>query len=227
MKRFHLIIINILLFHGVHSQIIENRINLSLGYITGSFLGKELSEDKNFQYPSLFSNLKKINGVSFKIAYNLNKQFNVGINIESCSGLKWDFEGRTEYSGAEINLKAFSPSIQFQSKFSKQKLLNLYYFFEISPRVGLSTTRLSNPLNDIQNSDGIILNSIESTDMFYGYRSNIGLKYLFSINLGTYSSFSYEYNWINSKLFNDKSFSRVILDFGVFIMLVKNKRYFY
>jgi len=210
------------------AQFLDNDINVYFGYVNGNFHNKEIIIEGDFISPSLYSNLEKLNGVSLKALYKGYKYFSFGISLEKLNGYNWEYADRSDYSGAEIILKSISPTIQFHNKFMKDGGLNsLKFVIEISPTFGSSILLLENPLCDIQSENNTVSQPMESTDLFFGLKGNAGFEYFISNSFGAYVTYSFENDWIKSKLYNDKKFSRTQLSFGIFVRFKKDKRYFY
>jgi len=210
------------------AQVIDNKVNIYAEYIIGIFHGKELIEEKNFIYPSLYNNLKDIDGISLKWLYKNHQHISLGINVILLQASNWEYTGHSEYHGSKIKMQSISPTIQFHSKFSETNIFNRgRVFIEIGPTVGLSKLTLSNPLFDIQNEKDAVSIPMKSNDIFYGLTGNVGLEWAITQLIGIYITYSLQFNWVTSKLYNDNQFTSSQLGIGIIMKFKKDKRYFY
>lgn len=214
--------------YNCKAQFIDKYINIYTGYVNGHFYGKEVINETGYISPSLYSNFEDLNGISIKALYNGHKYFSFGLSTEFLNGSNWYYDGRSNYSGAGIKIRSLSPVLQFHNKFLKDGVFNkLKIFIEISPSFGTSVLTLKNPLFDIQGENITVAQPMESSDAFYGIKGGAGLEFVFSKLFGVYITYSLQYDWVNSKLYNDKQFSSTQLDFGIFMRFIRDKRYFY
>jgi hypothetical protein len=210
------------------AQIIDNKINLYGGYEKGWFYGNESINEHSFIYPSLYSNLKSLNGISLKILYNNHSQiFSFGITFTHFKGTDWKSSDSPEYNGSKVILQSLSPAIQIHSKLTETGVFNrIRLFFEIAPSIGLSKLTLSNPLFDIQSGNSIISQPMNSIDLFYGFKGDSGIELAINQSVSVYLSYSYSHNWIKSKLYADNHFSSSWLSLGTILRLKKIKQLF-
>ncbi|NLD48864.1 MAG: hypothetical protein GX660_17015 [Clostridiaceae bacterium] len=210
------------------AQIIDNKINLYGGYERGRFYGNGSINENNFIYPSLYPNLKSLNGISLKILYNHPIQFfGFGVTFTHLKGIGWKSPDSPEYNGSKVILHSLSPTIQIHSKLTGKGVFNRFrLFFEIAPGIGLSKLTLSNPIFDIQSGNSIISQPMNSFDLFYGFKRDSGIELAINQNVNVYFSYSYSRNWIKSKLYADKHFSSSCLSLGAILRLRKIKQLF-
>ena len=227
MRKILICIIIVLNVLESNAQFIKNDLNLSFSFKTGSFQGKGLLNDNNFITPSMFSNMRSLQGLSLKGMYSLN-YFNVGMNFSALNAENWSYLDNSKYIGSQVDIYTINPTIQIHNKFVETGVLNrIRVFFEIAPTFGFSNLTLVNPIFEIQSKSGIVSSPMKSTDLFFGFNGSAGFEFSISRIVGVFFSYSFQHNWVRSDLFQDKNFSSTLLDLGLFIKLKKDKRYFY
>lgn len=210
-----------------HAQQIDNKVNIYCGYGFGSFYGKEMITEDNFISPSLFANYQNLSGISLKGLVSGNKILGFGLGLDYLTASQWELQGYIDYSKSGVNLYSISPVIQFHTKYTERELTNrIKAFFEIAPTIGLSKLTLSTPLFDIQ-SEEIFSQPLESNAMYYGVKGNAGLEIIITRAIGLSLSYSYQQSWVSSIYYPDKHFANSLLNFGIFLRLKKDQRYFY
>jgi hypothetical protein len=209
-------------------QLIDNKITICGEYVTGSFAGKEIINDRNFIYPSLFGNLKNINGNSFKILYKISPFLSLGGNIMILHASMGDFSGPREYWGSKINFQSFAPGVHSHTRFSNTGFFNRgNLFIDIAPVIGISKLVLQNPLFDIQSNGISVASPLTSRDFYYGALTNLGLEFAISHSFGIIMDYSLQYYRANSRLFADDHFLISQTSFGIFLRLKKDKHFLY
>jgi hypothetical protein len=222
----------ILLFCFSHlysnGQIIDNKINLSLGYIAGKFGGDEMFHNKGFISPSLYSNYDNLNGISFKGIFLKNQLFNFGASINYFSVSEWNTDSYTDYLNSGVKQYSFAPLVQIHNKLAECGFLNrVGFFLEIAPTLGLSKLSLSNPLIEIHNGNTVIEQPAGSNDLFWGIKGGIGIEASINQDIALFLGSFTGYYLVNSKMYADTHFTNYSLEAGIIVKLLKNKRYFY
>jgi hypothetical protein len=228
MKRLLFITAFILIIHLNYAQLIDNKINIYTGYGLGIFHGKELLEESGFISPSLYSNYHQINGFLLKGLVKSDHYYCIGINFDFLWASKWHYMEYIDYAASELKQYSISPLIQFHNKFQESGFSNRFKLLvEISPTIGLSSLTLTHPLFDIQDETGSISPLLESNNVFYGLKGSTGLEIAINKAIGMFFTYSMEFCWIKSFLYEDNHFINSQLVCGLFIRLKKDKRFYY
>jgi hypothetical protein len=227
MRRIILIAILLFLSHSGHAQLLDNKINMYIGYNTGAFLGKESVNKGSFIFPSLYSNFHDLMILSFKTIVKGNQYYSFGVGFNNLYASGWETDKSQIYNNSMIKQYSLSPIIQIHNKYEETGIFNrITGFFEIAPTIGLSNLTLEYPLFDIQDQNGNISQPMSSYDIFYGIKCDVGFNLAITRAFGIYFAYSIQHNWINSKLYNDNQFSSSQLGLGLVIRFEKDKRYY-
>jgi hypothetical protein len=217
-----------MLYFTTNAQLIDNRIDLSLGVGYISFFGDRKIKEDNFISPSLYPNYSDLRELSFKVLVKQNKLYSLGLSLNSLDASGWKNSGSSLYDNSKIKQVGLSPVMQIHTKFTEIGVFNrIKIFLEIAPTIGLSELALSNQLFDIQDQNGSVPQPMDSRDLFYGIKSNVGFELSLTRAFGLYFSYSIQQNWVKSKLYNDSKFSYSNLGLGLVVRLEKNKRFYY
>lgn len=228
MKKTVLITITLLVSFFSQAQLIDNKMNIYFGYSTGVFHGKETIKDGSFIFPSLYANYTDLKGLSFKCLVNSNPIYSLGLGFNYSAASGWASSISEIYTNSQIHQYSLSPVIQFHTKFTETGIYNrIKGIFEIAPSFGFSDLTLATPLFDIQSQSGIVSQPMNSRDIFYGIGSKAGAELSVTHRLGIYVAYSFQHNWITSKLYNDKGFSSSQLCLGLIMRLERFKRFNY
>lgn len=228
MKKLFLIFI--LCYSGcvARAQIIDNKIDLTLGAGIGKFVGTSIINDNGFIAPSLYANYKNLYPASLKGIFIKKRFFDLGssLNIASASG--WETESYTDYADSRILMFGLNPLIRIHNPAKDYGLLNrVKFFIETGPEIGFSKLSLANPLFDIHDNDALVSQPEGSNDLFYGLKSSAGIEVSLNQSLGAFIRYSYGYFLVSSKLYSDARFSDQNIEAGIVLKLKKNKRFFY
>jgi hypothetical protein len=230
-NRFFFLIIPVIYFQhplNCEAQLIDNRVSLYAECVTGLFHGKAVPIENNFIYPSLYSNLKNINGLSIKLVNKYSQYLSFGLGTSFIYAFNWDYKDKTEYKNSEIKLQAIFPSVQFHSRFSELGFFNHgKIYIDISPIVGFSGLKLKDPPFDIQSSYDTILLPENSVNFFYGIKEDVGFVWAFSQSVGVVILYSFQYCFVSSILYNDNHFAISQFNLGLVLKLKKDKRFIY
>jgi hypothetical protein len=206
------------------SQRIDNKVNIYIGYQTGSFQGPNTVTEGSFMSPSLFANFNKVNGMSVEVSNRVNKFFSITLGASNLNASDWRNGMNNDYTGATISLFSLSPGVQFHSAFKPLGLLNkVKPFLEIAPTVGFSSLKLAHSMFDIQGQNGSVAQPLTSINAFGGIKAQAGAALILSNYFGVHMSYSYQYNRISSKLFNDKFFAVSQVNLGFYLRLKNDK----
>jgi hypothetical protein len=211
-----------------NSQIIDNKIDLCIGYGIGKFGGDVMVMDNGFIAPSLYSNYDNLYWISFKGIFLKKQHFSFGAVMNYSSASEWNTDLYTDYINSGIFQYSLSPLVQIHSKPVETGLFNrVSLFLEIAPTLGLSKLSLANPLFDIKDENSLVVQPMERSDFFYGMKGATGIKVSLNQDIGAFIEFSYGYYLVSSKLYSDNHYSDYGAEAGIIFRLKKNKRYFY
>jgi hypothetical protein len=228
MNKLFLFLIFSLTCLSLKAQIIDNKVDLSLGYGIGAFGGPVLVNVKGFISPSLYSNYDNIYGISAKAILRKTRYINFGASMNYLSASAWNAGLYTDYLNSRISQYSISPVIQIHNKIHESGFLNRFrIFLEIAPTVGFSDLSLTNPLFDIQSNNNEVAQPMGSNDLFYGINGTGGLEITINQIAGLFIDTSAGHFWVSSKLYNDNQFTNYKLELGIILRLKKNKRFFY
>jgi hypothetical protein len=227
-KRTLFAIVLALITIKVFPQLIDNKINIYIGYNSGLYFGNESVKASGFHYPSLFSNYNNLNELSFKMLEKRKNIYSIGLGLKALASSGWEDEESTLYNDSKILQFSMSPIIQIHTKYAESHIFNrLKIFFEIAPVIGLSEITLGHPLFDIQGLNGSVPWLSNSREIFYGINGDAGIELSITGSLGVYLSCSGQLSRINPKLYNDRIFSYSCIGSGLILRFQKNKRFYY
>lgn len=221
----------ILTFSGIpyfaKGQNISNKLNFHTGFALGKFHGNPSFNEGNFTFPALFPNLRTLNGYSLKALYRTHDYFSLGLGLENMRSSGWSLSGEEIYIGSKVNLVSTTALLQVHTKFAETGTYNkMKIYLEVAPTIGSANLALANPMFTARNEDSI--QPPESiTNQFYGIGGRLGLEYSISQTVGVYGNFSNAFHWISSSFYVDKNFTVSQLGIGMYVKLLKDKRYFY
>lgn len=210
------------------AQVIDNKLNICAEILSGTFHGNELVFENDFSYPSLYNNIKELNGFSLKTLFKNYKHLSFGMGLAYIKASDWEYNDNLDYQGSKIVLKSYSPLIQIHNKYSESGIFNRgKVYFEIGPTIGSSNLTLTNSFFSIQGADGSISPPLNSNNLFYGVKTGAGFEWAFSQYLGVSVFYSYQQNWVKSALYCDTQFANSQLGIGIILRTFKDKLYLY
>lgn len=213
--------------HISKGQFIDNKINIYIGCNNGIFHGDNQINEGSFMFPSFYSNLNNVTGASIKALYKGYQNISYGIALSQSFASGWNYENEEFYLGSKTEMQSLAATIQLHNKFSQHGLFNRCKFYlEISPMVGFSAFSSSNELFVVHGTDNITAPTT-SNDFYYGFNGSTGIECAFNQALSMFISYAFQYNRIQSILYNDDHFTVSQLNVGFFIKLMKDKRYLY
>ena len=124
MKRTFLLFLLCLSFYYSNAQIIDNKIDLSLGYGQAKFGGDEMLNVDGFIAPALYSNFGKSYGISFRIIFLKKQRLSFGASLNYTSGSEWDTDEYADYLNSKVALFSFSPIVRIHNKPVESGFLN-------------------------------------------------------------------------------------------------------
>lgn len=214
-------------FHFASAQFLENKLNVHAGCSVGFFQGNSAMEKDNFRFPTLYPNLKNLNGYSFKALYTVHDHLSVGVGMTNMRASKWSFNSQEVYSGSEVTLGSGAALFQFHNKARETGVFNrIKYFLELAPTLGAAKLTLAENIFAVE--DGRTIEPpASSMDKYYGIGASLGIEYGVTQLVGINADYSFAYNWIKSSLYVDERFSFSQVTLGIYVKLLKEKRYFY
>lgn len=227
MRKLIIFAIIVLISSFCRAQFVGSQIKLYVGACQGSFMGSNMINEGSFSTPSLFKYYKGFSGQSFKGLFTINSLISVGIAADMIKASNWNNPNTSTYDGSVFKQNSFSPVIQFHTFFNKFNFCNgVNLFLEIAPVIGQAQITLKKSIWEIKNQNTQVASPLQSIDGFYALKGSAGLEWSFNQYIGLYASCSFQENKISSDFYNDKQFLRSQLDFGVFLKLIKDKRFY-
>lgn len=228
MKKIILILVIVLIAVEVHSQQIDNKINLYLGYSVGNCLGNEMKVEENFNYPALFSNYQDVSGYSFRALMNAGKHLSYGVRVDLIEARNWVFIGHSEFADSQLRLNSFSPEIRIHTGFNGHGIFNrLGFYGSLAPEIGILSLNLAEEPFEILGANASQYTFLENEEIFTGFSVSMGAEYVLAQWMGLFIDYSQHFNWTSSLVFQEGGFFRSQLQFGVLIRILKDKRYYY
>jgi hypothetical protein len=211
------------------AQIIENRLNLYVGYASGLFHGGPYAEEGDFKFPSFYNNFNSLTGFTFKGAVKTHRHVSFGLIVDQLTGSNWAFDSLRVYNGASIKWISVSPTVWFHNGCQDTGIFNrLKTVVGLSPNIGACSISLMRKLDDLKMEGVKILeNDLSAQSNFYGVKSNLGIEYDINQDFGVFVNYMVTYNWIKSNLHLDKKYSTSQVGLGLYKKLFRNKRYSY
>ncbi len=228
MKKYLLILLLSFACYSTQAQIINNKVNIYFGYISGAYSGEKILNLDNYISPALFPNFHAVNGLSIKGLVKYNKFLSIGLGFDYSIANKWSSDEHTDFDNSIATNYTFSPTVQFHSPYKESGIFNrLTVMFELAPTVGSSKFELQNSLFEIQSDNEQVTVPMNSKDFLFGIKTGAGFELAINNRLGVYFNYSFQTNWISSILYADTNMLNSNLAFGLKIKLIKDKYYFY
>lgn len=213
---------------SAESQIINNSLDLSVGYGTGKFTGNTTSDESGFIAPSFYSNFKNESVIGLKVLFLKKNYVSIGLSAGYYSASGWQSEVYTDYKDAEAKLYEIAPVVQLHNKPAEYGFLNhTLFFIEASPAVGLSNVTIPSPLFDVENQSIPVALPTDDKSLFYGIKGGAGISYAVNQALGFFIESTGGYYLISPKLYTDNKFMNFNISVGLIARLRKDKRYYY
>jgi hypothetical protein len=224
-----IIILSILSIYNANGQILDNKLNIHLGFETGYFHGNIYAKEDGFTFPSLYANMKNITGNSLQGTYNIGKYLKVGLRFEKLLATEWSVKNREEYTNSYIKLQSLSPVLALHTPFIETGFLNKFNFsLGILPTLSYSYLKLDRRLSDIYYlNTRIFENEISDESRYFSIKGNLNIMYNLTQRFGIYSSYLLSYSMVQSNLNYDKGFTLSQIEVGLYMKLLRNKRYLY
>ena len=227
MKKLIILTFIVLLSSFCRAQFVGSQIKLYAGKSQGSFMGVDMINEGNFSAPSLFKYYKGFSGQNFKGLVKINPLISIGIGADMIKASNWVNPNASDYDGSALKQNSISTVIQFHKFFNKFNFCNgVNLFLEIAPVLGQTQINLKKSIWSIKSQNGTEAYPLQSKDAYYGIKGSAGLEWSFNQFVGLFASYSFQENKISSDFYNDKQFLRSQLDFGLFMKVIKDKRFY-
>jgi hypothetical protein len=200
------------------AQMLENKVNLYVGYLKSNGAANEKVNDGNFTFPSLYNNFKTVNGASLKYLSSRTHYLSAGIDLQWQMARNWKIESSDIYKDATMNMLSVSPVFQFHNAFAKDGVLNRFRFTtSIQPTLGHASINLASALSDAKYEGIQIYESSTSDDtFFFGGSAAFGIEWTIAQRTGVFVNYGVMRNWIKSSLCMDTSLTATTLQFGMY-----------
>ncbi len=228
MRKITIVIIGFLLSPVVHAQLIDNKLNIYSSYSFGNFMGSKTINEDNYIAPSLYPNFNSVSGFSLKVVMNSKDYLSFGMNYDYQFADQWNLSDYSDFKDAEIHLHSVTPLVRIHNKFNDKGILNrLQFFLECGPTIGISSLNFSQPLFEIQPNENNISPPMSDHNFFGGLKGTIGMECSFTQRLGLFFSYSYDMDWVSSKLHSDNLMKCSTVNVGLVLKFNKNKYFYY
>jgi hypothetical protein len=228
MKRIILTTLALASFLISNAQWIDNKLNIYLEFNRGSYYGKEMANEDNFICPSLYANYKNLYGYSLKGLAKAGQFCSVGLEVNYSNASNWELEGYSDYSSSTIEGYSLSPKFQIHTRFKETGLFNkIRFLIEVGPEIGISELYLVNSIFDIQGKYQDITQPMNVNNPYFGVKGSAGFEMTINNLIGLSVTYTRQYEWVESKFYQDKNISDSRFDIGIFFRFKKNKRLFY
>lgn len=228
MKKLIILSIIILLVITGKAQLINNNLNIYVGYSLVQPLGNSMFHEGDFITPALFPNFKDAKTISAKVLAAYNPTFSVGIGFNYLDEHNWSFQDYTDYLNSTIRQYSLSPTVQYHTRFKESGIFNhLRFYAEFAPSIQLAQFNTSSTLFVIEDKNGSILPPKHSNDLFFGIKGSGGIEAPLNQYVGIMLSYSFMQSYGSSKLYNDKKYTISQLEMGLYFKFKKIKRLSY
>ncbi len=218
---------------NAEAQTLNNKLNIYFRWGHHKPLGSENVNDiDNYITPSLFANYHEGKNISIRGTYNIFSFLSIGLQYDNSRFSSWNYNpdsGIRLFYNSTLSLSSSDFIIQIHSPYKELGLLNeMKFFAEFSPSVGTASLELAEPVFDIIDSyESVFSSPLESDDFIYGTKISVGTEFKISSSFGVLLSGGYGLYKVDSKLYNDKDFRYNTFNIGFYVMLIKDKHFYY
>jgi hypothetical protein len=212
---------------ALHSQLLEDGINLHVGVYQGVFAGNELFNSRGTIAPSFYRGLTRNQGVYLKQTMRLTPQFSAGFKLSALNSYRWESADYNHFTGSKSQLITLQPTFILHNPFNRSGVFNrLMIYSSIAPVVGISKVRFENLIYLIEGSN---MNTylLNSTDPVAGLEVGAGASYALNNQWGVFFDVAFQHAYVSVPYFIDHSYSLLSAGLGVRFSLSKNKRFNY
>lgn len=221
-------LIILVLFVAVHlqalkGQALDNRLDLSIGFGTGSFTGEKNYSEGSFVTTAFFPGFTSMTGLSVEGSYKVKKFLSAGVTLSHKTGSDWQSDGSHLYYNSRIGIISFAPCLLISTPYRETGLLNRFRFaLRGAAVVGNATSTIED--NRIVIVGGPAAPDV-SKDVYYGWEVGPSVQYRFTKPFGIYARYSYSQNRISSYLYPDNRFSFFQFEAGVLLQAKRAKQF--
>jgi hypothetical protein len=210
------------------AQIIDNRLNIYMGYSTGITSTRETVTKQGIVLTSLMGKLETWNGMQLKGFYMLSPSLGAGLALAGSSANTISGGGQELYNNSVINHNYLAGMIRIQNHKPTSGLFNRFYFFGAAgPAVGYSFLTLGYPIMDVVYGDSGRTLAMNSSDFTPGFVLIGGAELIIHRLAGIYLGYSFDIFHVNSPYYPDRVFTKSIVEAGIFFRFQANKRFYY
>lgn len=247
-KKAFIVILSIAI-SGLQAQLIDNDLNVYIGFEAGSFPGDKLVSEGAYAAPSFFTNYMANGGFVLKGLKPVTRFLSAGITIGANQAVNWKYEGSAGFENATCQQAYICPVIRVHTNSAYSgRFNNLQFSIELAPLVGTCITRMTTaPYTIVKNGVDIstVLNSQDivflqpgnsetkyelnhvSQNRFGGISGTAGLEVELNHRIGTFINYKVSYARISSLFFSDQAFLSSMIQTGILLKLGLDKRYMY
>jgi hypothetical protein len=225
-----LMLLFMLAWYKSEAQLIANKLNVYAGASLHSMPSQETSTTGDFTMPSLYGNMQNGYSFSYRLSYRVLPFVSTGLGYTKSNFYNWQSASSVIFKGASSTTGSVSALIMLHTPFAKKGLFNrMRLTAHISPKWGRHQLQLVNTpfVFDNQSSDADLLRLSSDSYVSKGFESAIGLEFLLNRNLGMYGQYGFSQTYFNARFHNDTSFRYQFVEAGLFLRMLKNKRYYY
>lgn len=209
------------------AQIIPNKLNLYGSYNISSMHGDPWVQNNGLITPSLYSNYKKINSFSMGASYSIYPWLAAGVQLNWSGNSDWEHPSSSLYDESTVRHFSAGPVVRFVTPFKHFGVFNrIHLFADLGFHMGTADLELKRKTMDIVSPGQIPQHMLNETNRFFGFRPGVGIGYNISSLWGVFAQYSLTYNTIDGVLFLDDSFRVSQLEFGLYLRLINQKRFF-
>ncbi len=230
---FTLLFMSAVALFSAKAQFLDSRLNIYAALSTGVFQGDHWVDSDGLITPSLYANMSRTTGVSSYVTYDVHEWIAATFHVSAHSAGNWDHPESRLYQNADIRYYYFAPGLRLQSPYRKLGLLNRGRLFAgVSYGSGYTMLDLASPVMIIRPGQGErpgqaeLRSPYRETTFFHGWKATAGFQFTISHSIGLYASYSLHSNRINGSLFTDSGFKAGLLEAGLFLRFMENRRYY-
>jgi hypothetical protein len=230
MKKGLVILILSVICLDLSSQLVNNKIRIYIGGTSGRYYGQSTTNENGYISLTLFAGYKNLSGANIKVLFKMTEIFSVGPAVDYSVASDWGSQTSYFYYLSRSDNYVLSAILKLHSKYHDSGFTNRFTFsLEMAPEVGLSGLKLGQPIFTVV---GPIPESSQNRkydvkDLVFGIRSGIGVEYSLIQLGGLFINYSFHYDRVNSKFYNDKQILSSCVNFGVFARFGYDKLFLY
>lgn len=229
MKKFYTLAILLLISGGLKAQLIGNKLNVYLNYQQHLPAAENvLVAQGDFTAPSLLANMRTVRAFSAKGLYQVKSFLSLGFGTDLTTYANWSYQQYRHYTGAGIREYSIYPVLQLHSPFGRRGLFNrLKPNLQLSPVLGVARVSMEQPVFEVKTPQADVSSLMTFSDRIYGFKASAGIDYSLHRLFGITANYGYRQLWLSPQLYHDRQLSQHYLEAGIYVLLYKNKRYYY